>query len=82
VPRRPTRDTGDAIVVLHLPLAHLAALLGPLLVLGFAAGAIRALALRPALPPRRRRALQALWVSVLLVGAPLWLVLAALLRLW
>lgn len=68
--------------VLHLPLPQLAALLGPLLVLGLAAGGIRALALRPGLPPRRRRTLQALWVALLLFGAPLWLVLAAALRLW
>jgi hypothetical protein len=51
-------------------------LYGPLLVLGFAAGALRALARRPALPPRRRRALQALWVLLLLVGAPLWVIAA------
>lgn len=68
--------------MLGLPPAKLLALLGPLLVLGFAAGAIRAVALRPGLPPRRRRALQALWVSLLLAGAPLWLVLAAALRIW
>lgn len=65
-----------------LPLPRLAALLGPLLALGFAAGALRALALRPDVAPRRRRALQALWVLLLLAGAPLWLVLAAALRLW
>ncbi len=53
---------------------------GPLLLIGFAAGAIRALAQRPDLPPRRRRALQAGWVMLLLAGVPLWLVLAALLR--
>jgi hypothetical protein len=68
--------------VLRLPLPNLLLLLAPLLVLGFAAGAIRVVARRPALPPRRRRALQALWVLVLLAGAPLWLVLAAALRLW
>jgi hypothetical protein len=68
--------------VLRLPLPNLLLLLAPLLVLGFAAGAIRAVARRPGLPPRRRRALQALWVLVLLAGAPLWLVMAAALRLW
>jgi hypothetical protein len=68
--------------VLHLPLARLAALLAPLLVIGLAAGAIRALALRPGAPRARRRALQALWVFLLLAGAPLWLVAAAALRLW
>jgi len=68
--------------VLGLPLPKLVALLGPLLLLGFAAGAIRAIALRDGLASRRRRTLQALWVLVLLVGAPLWLVLAAALRIW
>jgi hypothetical protein len=48
-------------------------------VLGFGAGALRALAQRPGLPPRRRRALQAGWVLLLLAGAPLWLVAAAVL---
>jgi hypothetical protein len=66
----------------ELPPARLAALLAPLLAVGFAAGAVRALARRPETPPRRRRALQALWVLLLLVATPLWLVLAALLGLW
>ena len=65
-----------------LPLPRLAALLAPLLALGFAAGALRAWALRPDVPPRRRRALQAAWVLLLLAGGPLWLVLAAALRIW
>ena len=61
----------------------MALLLGvPLLLLGAVAGALRALSLLPALAPRRRRALQAGWVLLLLVGVPLWLVLAAALRLW
>jgi hypothetical protein len=68
--------------VLRLPFPKLVLLLAPLLAVGFAAGAIRALAQRPGVPPRRRRALQAAWVLVLLAGAPLWLVLAAALRLW
>lgn len=63
-------------------LPSLALLLGPLLVLGFVAGAVRALSLRPDLPARRRRALQATWVLLLLAGAPLWLMLAAALRIW
>ena len=62
--------------------AALLLLLGPLLALGFAAGALRALAARPDLPARRRRALSAAWVLMLLAGAPLWLVAAALLGLW
>ncbi len=62
--------------------ASLAALLGPLFLLGLAAGVVRALAQRPDLPTRRRRALSAAWVLLLLVGAPLWLVLSAVLRLW
>lgn len=57
-------------------------LAGPLFLLGAAAGALRVLARRPALPPRRRRALQAGWVLLLLAGVPLWLVLAAALRIW
>jgi hypothetical protein len=68
--------------VLDLPTSRLVALLGPLLLLGFAAGALRAYAQRPDVTPRRRRALQAAWVLALLVGAPLWLFLAAALRLW
>jgi hypothetical protein len=57
-------------------LAGIALLYGPLLALGFAAGAIRALALRPGLAERRRRVLSALWVSLLLLGVPAWIVLA------
>jgi hypothetical protein len=57
-------------------LAAIALLYGPLLALGFAAGAIRALALRPGQPERRRRALSALWVALLLVGAPAWILIA------
>jgi hypothetical protein len=63
-------------------LPSLLLLLGPLFVLGFGAGALRALAGRPDLPERRRRALQAAWVLALLVGTPVWLVLAAALKLW
>jgi hypothetical protein len=55
-------------------------LYGPLLALGLVAGALRALAQRPGLPPARRRALSAGWVLLLLVGAPGWLFLAAALR--
>jgi hypothetical protein len=66
----------------RVDLAAAALLYGPLLLLGFAAGALRALAHRPGAPPRRRRTLQASWVLLLLVGAPLWLFLAAALRLW
>lgn len=60
---------------------RLALLLGPLLLIGAAAGAVRALALATPAGPRRR-ALQAGWVLGLLAGVPLWLVLAAVLRLW
>ena len=62
-------------------LPSLLLLFGPLLLLGFGAGAMRALALRPGTSDRRRRALQAGWVLLLLVGTPLWLFLAAALRL-
>jgi hypothetical protein len=61
---------------------RLALLAAPLLALGFAAGALRALAQRPDLPIRRRRALGVTWVLLLLVATPLWLIAAAVLRLW
>jgi hypothetical protein len=68
--------------VLHLGLRS-ALLLGlPLLALGAFSGALRVLARNPALSPRRRRALQAAWVLLLLAGVPLWLVASAALRLW
>lgn len=47
-------------------------LLGPLALLAFAAGALRALGPREA-DPRRRRLYTFAWVALLLVGAPLWL---------
>lgn len=62
-------------------LATAVLLFGPLLALGFAAGAVRGLSRREG-PPGRRRALQALWVLLLFAGVPLWLVLAAVLRIW
>ncbi len=68
--------------MLDLPFPKLLLLLGPLLALGFAAGALRALALRADLAPSRRRGLQAAWVLLLLAGAPVWLVLAAVLGIW
>lgn len=61
---------------------RLALLAVPLFALGFGAGALRALGRREGLEPRRRRTFQAAWVLLLLVGGPLWLVLAALLGLW
>ena len=68
--------------MIHLDL-RAALLLGvPLLLLGAVSGAIRVLARSPALAPGRRRALQAAWVLILLAGVPLWLVLAAALKLW
>jgi hypothetical protein len=54
----------------------------PLLLLGFTAGALRAWATLPTHPPFRRRLLQVAWVALLLFGAPAWLVLAAVLKLW
>lgn len=56
---------------------QLVVLLVPLLLIGFAAGAIRALSLRPDAPPARRRLLTAVWVLLLLAGGPLWLFLSA-----
>jgi hypothetical protein len=66
----------------HLDLRALLLLGAPLLLIGAAAGALRVLAGHPALRPRSRRALQAGWVLLLLAGVPLWLVLAAALRIW
>jgi hypothetical protein len=68
--------------VLRLDLSRAAVVLGPLLLLGFAAGVVRALAQRPDLAPAGRRRLQIAWVLLLLVGAPVWLVLSAVLRIW
>jgi hypothetical protein len=68
--------------VLDLPLPKLLLVLGPLIAVGFVAGVLRAVAQRAGLSSRRRRGLQAAWVLLLLVGAPLWLVLAAVLRIW
>lgn len=68
--------------MLRLDPRNLALLLGPLLVLGFVAGAIRALARRPGLAPSRRRMLEIGWVLLLLLGAPVWLVFAVVLGVW
>jgi hypothetical protein len=68
--------------VLRLDLRSAVALGLPLLLLGAVAGALRILARNPALPLGRRRALQAAWVLILLAGVPLWLVVAAVLRIW
>lgn len=51
-------------------------LLGPLFVVAFSAGALRAAGLRQA-APRRRRLFQILWVLLLFLGAPIWLFVAA-----
>jgi len=71
-------------VLLPVPLdpSRLALLLAPLLMLGTLAGALRTLALRDPAGSRRRRTLTAAWVLLLLSGTPVWLILAALLRLW
>ncbi len=66
----------------RLDFANVVLVYGPLLLLGLAAGAIHGYCRRPDLPRRRRRALQATWVLLLLAGVPLWLVLAAVLRIW
>ncbi len=52
-------------------------LLGGFLVIGTVAATFFALAGRTATPVGRRRLYGALWVIVLLVGGPLWLVAAA-----
>ncbi len=68
--------------MLRLDPARLALLLGPLLVLGFVAGVVRAIAQRPGLAPPRRRMLEIGWVLLLMVGAPIWLVLAVVIGVW
>ena len=60
---------------------HSLLLYGPLLLLGLAAGALRALGQRPGLPASRRRLYGIGWVLLVLVGTPCWLFLAATLRL-
>ncbi|HZY06028.1 MAG TPA: hypothetical protein VFF02_21265 [Anaeromyxobacteraceae bacterium] len=57
--------------------ARVALRYGPLVLVGFAAGALWALSHRPGLSPRTRRACRVLWVVTLLAGAPLWLFFAA-----
>jgi hypothetical protein len=61
---------------------RLAFLAAPLFLLGFGAGALRALAQRQPAGTPRRRTWSLAWVLLLLLGAPLWLVAATLLRLW
>jgi hypothetical protein len=62
-------------------LLHQLLFFGPLLLVGFAAGAVRVLASRGGAPERQRRLLQVLWVVLLLAGVPFWLFLAATLSL-
>jgi hypothetical protein len=50
---------------------------GPFVLLGFAAGVLHTLSRRPGLPERKRRLFAILWVLLLLVGGPLWLLFAA-----
>ncbi len=57
--------------------ARLALHYGPLVLLGFAAGALWALSRRPGLTPGARRVYSVLWIVTLLAGAPLWLFFAA-----
>jgi hypothetical protein len=57
------------------------AVLAPLLLLGVAAGVLHALA-RRAGDPRRRRAYDIAWILTLLAGGPVWLFVAAALKLY
>ncbi len=68
--------------MLRLELSRVALLLGPLLVIGFVAGVVRAVAQRPGVPASRRRTLEVVWVLILLVAAPVWLVLAVVIGVW
>jgi hypothetical protein len=63
-------------------LARLSLLVAPLFVIGAGAGVLRGLALRAPPGTRSGRTLGAAWVLLLLVATPLWLILAAVLRLW
>ena len=56
--------------------AQVAWILLPLFVLAFAAGGLRVLGQRQE-SERRRRLYQIAWILLLLVGAPLWLLVAA-----
>jgi hypothetical protein len=56
---------------------HAAALFGGFLAIGVLAATFFALAGRQGTPPTRRRVYGILWVLLLLVGGPLWLVAAA-----
>ena len=56
---------------------HAAALFGGFLAIGILAASFFALAGRRDTPPVRRRLYGILWVLLLLVGGPLWLVAAA-----
>ena len=64
----------------HAPLVRQLLLLAPLVLLGVTAGVLHA-AGRRAASPRRRRAFDIAWILTLLAGAPLWLFLAAWLKL-
>jgi len=61
---------------------RLSLLLAPLFAAGAAAGVLRGLAQRAPPGGRRQRTLSAAWVLLLLAAAPLWLILAAVLRVW
>jgi hypothetical protein len=64
-----------------LTAARVVLIYAPLAVLGIAAGALYALARRtPDL--RRKRYLDIAWIVAVLVGAPIWLFLAATLKMW
>lgn len=56
-------------------------LYGPLVVLGVAAGVLRAFAGRPGVPVRRKRLMTIGWILLVVMGAPLWVFLHATLKL-
>ena len=56
---------------------HLLAVYGPLLLIGLASGALRAMGQRPGLATPTRRTFGILWVLLLLLGVPFWLFAAA-----
>jgi len=61
---------------MNFSIGQIAVAILPLFVLGYGAGAVRAVALRSA-APARRKALTVAWVGLLFAGPPLWLMVAA-----
>ena len=61
---------------MNFTIGQIAVAILPLFVLGYGAGALRAVALRST-QPARRKVFTVAWVALLFAGPPLWLLLAA-----